>query len=69
MSRQPGAGYYEAGITNAQLAVAAAERKLAGAINEALDNGVTAERAATLLGISRATLYRRFRWVQQQLGR
>lgn len=68
MNTKRTAGYYEAGITNRRLDVDAAEQKLALAINEAIDSGqVSAERAAELLGISRATLYRRYRWVQQQL--
>lgn len=68
MSTKRTAGYYEAGITNSRLDVDAAEQKLALAINEAIDSGqVSAERAAELLGISRATLYRRYRWAQQQL--
>lgn len=60
-------GRAEAQVTNARLALEAAERKVALAVNEALDAGLPAHRAAELLGISRATLYRRYRWTQQQI--
>lgn len=61
-------GYYVAGIRNARIDRDKAEAKLTKAINEAIDNGVSYEEAAEVVGVSRATLHRRYRWTQQRLA-
>lgn len=67
-SKHPRHGYYEAGITNARRDLEKAERALTIAINDALRaQALTYEDAAKLLGISRATLHRRYVQTQQSL--
>lgn len=60
-------GRQEAGIINARNDLETAERRMMIAVNEAIDAGMTYERAAKLLGISRATLHRRYVQTQQTL--
>lgn len=60
-------GRHEAAIGNAKRTMELGERAIAVAVNDALAAGMTYEDAAKLLGISRATLHRRYVQTQQTL--
>lgn len=60
-------GRHAGAIQNAQIDLEAAERKLELVVNEALRAGMTYDRAAKALGVSRATLHRRYVQTQQSL--
>lgn len=60
-------GRHEAAIGNARRTLELGERAIAVAVNEALEAGMTYADAAKLLGISRATLHRRYVQTQQTL--